>query len=158
MAPLPPDWTAEVEEHRLLIAGDWSRSADRDVLRHAVAKLLPMVRSARRTATLHPIGDGIGPLLRLRLRRPGVVFGSPPRGAVLLCPVLTPALVPALAAGIPAVVSPEVADALAVPLPPACRVGRLDRSFVLQIVELLGSGETWSAASAAGPGLSRRLD
>ena len=141
--------SAPPEPGRIGFVGQLRTAANRDMLQHFVRRVFPLVRSARRDAELHIVGRGADREIHRLGRAPGVVVV----GAVddvapelrrcwaTICPQrfgsgVQNKVLQSLAVGTPAVVTPDVADALK----PAegLVVARLDRAFAVALVELLG--------------------
>ena len=141
--------------------GQLRTAANRDMLEHFVRRVFPLVRSARRDARLHIVGRGADRELRRFGRIPGVVLVGAVddvapelrRCWLTICPQrfgsgVQNKVLQSLAVGTPAVVTPDVAAALA---PSAgVAVGRLDRAFAMRVVELLGNEEERGRLSEAG--------
>ncbi len=141
--------------------GQLRTAANRDMLEHFVRRVFPLVRSARRDAQLRIVGRGADRAIRRRAEAPGVTLVGPVddvapelrRCWATICPQRFGSgaqnkVLQSLAVGTPAVVTPPVDEAFGGL--PGVVVGRLDRSFAVALVELMGDPERRAALSAQG--------
>jgi polysaccharide biosynthesis protein PslH len=145
----------------ITFVGQLRTAANRDMAVHFARRVLPLVRSTRRDARFRIVGQGADRTVRRLARLPGVeVVGAVDdvapelrRAWLTVCPQrfgsgVQNKVLQSLAVGTPAVVTPDVRDALGGVQ--GLDVGRLDRAFAVKVADLLNDPGRRQQLSVAG--------
>lgn len=159
----------EPEPDTIVFAGNLRTASNRDMAVHLARRILPMVRTQRRTVRLRIVGiEAAREVTRLGTL-PGVDIVGPvddmhevlARAWVTACPLrfgsgVQNKVLESLAAGTPAVVTPRVLETLDSAASSALRVGSHDRALAVGLLGLLADREARDVAGAAGLDFVRR--
>mgnify|MGYP000185407150 CR=1 FL=1 len=159
IATAPADPTPDT----ITFLGNLRTASNQDMATWLARRILPMVRTQARGATLRICGVEAPPAVRALGELPGVTFVGPvddphaelARAWLTVCPLrfgsgVQNKVLESLAAGTPVVATPRVLETLHFEAVRAVRTGSHERALAVAIVDLLRDREARDALGAAG--------